>query len=122
MVISSFAVLEPGAVVLFYFFCLGSVRLLVSMVERLPCWKMLGHCLCEFSFCLPLRLDDTRMKSLPCVLSTLFLLFYVFHPFVPLFFVLEFFIFFLFFIFCLFVVVAISWAAPVAYGGSQARG
>lgn len=90
MVISSFAVLEPGAVVLFYFFCMGSVRLLVSMVERLPCWKMLGHCLCEFSFCLPLRLDDTRMKSLPCVLSTLFLLFYVFHPFVPLFFVLEF--------------------------------
>ena len=29
------------------------------------------------------------------------------------------FILFLFFIFCLF---AISWAAPVAYGGSQARG
>ena len=30
----------------------------------------------------------------------------------------------LFFVFCLFVVVvvAISWAAPVAYGGSQARG
>jgi len=26
------------------------------------------------------------------------------------------------FIFCLFVVVAISWAAPVACGGSQARG
>ena len=31
--------------------------------------------------------------------------------------------FFLFFFFCLFVVVvAISWAAPAAYGGSQARG
>ena len=27
-----------------------------------------------------------------------------------------------FFFFCLFVVVAISWAAPAAYGGSQARG
>ena len=36
-----------------------------------------------------------------------------------------FFLFFLFFLsFCLFVVVvvAISWAAPAAYGGSQARG
>ena len=34
--------------------------------------------------------------------------------------------YFLFFFFCLFVfyvvVVAISWAAPAAYGGSQARG
>ena len=30
---------------------------------------------------------------------------------------------YLFFLFCLFVVVvAISWAAPAAYGGSQARG
>ena len=30
---------------------------------------------------------------------------------------------FFFFVFCLFVVVvAISWAAPAAYGGSQARG
>ena len=32
---------------------------------------------------------------------------------------------FIFFVFCLFVVVvvvAISWAAPAAYGGSQARG
>ena len=28
----------------------------------------------------------------------------------------------IFFFFCLFVVVAISWAAPTAYGGSQARG
>ena len=36
-----------------------------------------------------------------------------------------FFFFFFFFVFCLFVVVvvvAISWAAPAAYGGSQARG
>ena len=33
------------------------------------------------------------------------------------------FFFFLSFVFCLFVVVvAISWAAPAAYGGSQARG
>ena len=35
------------------------------------------------------------------------------------------FFFFFFFVFCLFVVVvvvAISWAAPAAYGGSQARG
>ena len=36
------------------------------------------------------------------------------------------FFFFFFFFFCLFfvvvVVVAISWAAPAAYGGSQARG
>ena len=35
------------------------------------------------------------------------------------------FVCFLFFVFCLFVVVvvvAISWAAPAAYGGSQARG
>ena len=35
------------------------------------------------------------------------------------------FCFVLFFVFCLFVVVvvvAISWAAPAAYGGSQARG
>jgi len=32
------------------------------------------------------------------------------------------FFFFFFFVFCLFVVVAISWAAPEAYGGSQARG
>ena len=32
-------------------------------------------------------------------------------------------LFFLSFVFCLFVVVvAISWAAPTAYGGSQARG
>ena len=37
-------------------------------------------------------------------------------------------LFFFFFVFCLFVVVvvvvivAISWAAPAAYGGSQARG
>ena len=30
--------------------------------------------------------------------------------------------FFFFFVFCLFVVVAISWAAPAAYGDSQARG
>ena len=32
--------------------------------------------------------------------------------------------FFFFFVFCLFVVVVapISWAAPAAYGGSQARG
>ena len=37
---------------------------------------------------------------------------------------LYFFIFFIFFVCCLFVVVvvAISWAAPAAYGGSQARG
>ena len=38
----------------------------------------------------------------------------------------SFFFFFFFFVFCLFVVVvvvvAISWAAPAAYGGSQARG
>ena len=35
-----------------------------------------------------------------------------------------FYFFFVFFFFCLFVVVvvAISWAAPAAYGGSQARG
>ena len=33
-----------------------------------------------------------------------------------------FFFFFLSFFFGLFVVVAISWAAPAAYGGSQARG
>ena len=32
------------------------------------------------------------------------------------------FCFVLFFVFCLFVVVAICWAAPTAYGGSQARG
>ena len=34
------------------------------------------------------------------------------------------FLFVFFFVFCLFVVVvvAISWAAPTAYGGSQARG
>ena len=37
-------------------------------------------------------------------------------------------LYFFFFVFCLFVVVvvvvivAISWAAPAAYGGSQARG
>ena len=30
--------------------------------------------------------------------------------------------FFFFFLFGLFVVVVISWAAPAAYGGSQARG
>ena len=36
----------------------------------------------------------------------------------------EEFLSFFFFVFCLFVVVvvAISWAAPMAYGGSQARG
>ena len=37
---------------------------------------------------------------------------------------LTLFFFFCLFVFCLFVVVvvAISWAAPAAYGGSQARG
>ena len=34
----------------------------------------------------------------------------------------SFFFFFLFFVFFVVVVVAISWAAPAAYGGSQARG
>ena len=35
---------------------------------------------------------------------------------------LEVFFFFLSFVFFVVVVVAISWAAPAAYGGSQARG
>jgi len=33
-----------------------------------------------------------------------------------------FFFFFVFFVFVVVVIVAISWAAPAAYGGSQARG
>ena len=35
---------------------------------------------------------------------------------------IQFFFYFYFFVFLSFVVVAISWAAPAAYGGSQARG
>jgi len=64
-------------------------------------------CVCEFNLLIFFWETSHLYSSCTLVYSFLFL----WYPYLVS--------FFLFFFFCLF---AISWAAPVAYGGSQARG